>query len=206
MGSKTIGSALYARVLTLVIAGVLFGAQTVGAEEAWRPSAAQLARLYRLEPYIRYFSSLRYGPGTEPVSADYIRALVLAESGGDPQARSSRGARGVAQIMPSTARMALRALARLERDFLYIDERVFEDFEADDLYDPALNLLIACYLSANYHTMYDGRPELMAAAWNAGPGAVARYGNRPPPYPETQGLIRRLRFTMDVLSEEFAAN
>src|SRR3989304_2063400 len=82
------------------------------------------------------------------------------------------GARGVTQILPSTARSVLRTLASMDHDFRYIDEGVFERFEPDDLHDPALNILIACYLTATYQAMYDGRTDLVISAWNAGPGAV----------------------------------
>jgi soluble lytic murein transglycosylase-like protein len=51
---------------------------------------------------------------------------------------------------------------------------------------------MACYLSATYHAQYDGSTELVVSAWNAGPGAVQRYGGKPPPYPETQAMIVRL--------------
>jgi soluble lytic murein transglycosylase-like protein len=123
----------------------------------------------------------------------------LTESGGDPAALSPFGARGVTQILPSTARSVLERLASMQRDFRYIDESVFEEFEADDLHDPALNILIACCLTATYHAMYDGRTDLIVSAWNAGPGAVAKYGNSPPPFPETRHLIRRVENTIDYL-------
>lgn len=162
------------------------------------PSAEQLKRLQELEPYVRYFTSLTYGPQRARVSRDFIRALILIESGADPSARSPMGARGVTQILPSTARAALRKLAGT-RDYLFVDESVFHQFHADVLDDPAVNILIACYLSATYHLRYDGRVDLVVAAWNAGPGAVARYGNNPPPYPETLKLIRRVERTIDYL-------
>jgi len=166
-----------------------------------RPSASQLRRLYHLEPYVRYFTSLSYGRSGARVSADYIRALILSESSGRHAARSGKGARGVTQIIPTTAKAVVAELARDGRDFLYIDETVFADFKPDDLYDPALNILIACYLSATYHARYDGKTELVVSAWNAGPGAVARYGNQPPPYKETLGMIGRIQGFLDYLGQ-----
>ncbi len=158
-----------------------------------RPSASQLKRLYHLEPYIRYFTSLAYGPDNARISADYIRALILTESAGDKWAKSHKGARGLTQIIPSTARAVASKLDRSGYDYLYVDEAVFEHLAGEDLYDPALNILIACYLSATYHLRFDGRTDLVASAWNAGPGAVARYGNEPPPYPETRQMISRVQ-------------
>ena len=155
-----------------------------------RPAQIQLDRLQRLEPYIRYFSSLSYDGAR--VSPDYIRALILTESGGDRWAMSGKGARGLTQLIPSTARYVAKDLLEVGYDFHYIDEQVLEAFDADDLFDPAINILMACYLSATYHVKYDGSTELVVSAWNAGPGAVRRYGNKPPPYPETQAMIARL--------------
>ncbi|RMD85033.1 MAG: hypothetical protein D6815_02850 [Candidatus Dadabacteria bacterium] len=171
----------------------------VSTSSRYVPTRSQLRRLYYLEPYIRYFTSLSYGPDKARVPADYIRALILTESAGDTWAHSVKGARGLTQILPSTARAVVQELRRSGYDYLYIDEKVFDHFTADDLYDPALNILIACYLSATYHDLYGGRTELVVAAWNAGPGAVARYGNEPPPYRETQDLIARVKGYMTYL-------
>ena len=158
-----------------------------------RPSRTQMKRLSHLEPYIRYFSSLGYGPERSRVSADFIRALIITESGGDTWAVSARDARGVTQLTAATAAVAARELLATTRDFLFIDESVLVDLHPNDLFDPALNILLACYLNATYHARYEGRTELVVSAWNAGPGAVARYGNRPPPYPETRNAILRVQ-------------
>jgi soluble lytic murein transglycosylase-like protein len=187
-----LGAALLAACFTLAVP-IDAGAT----HNPWHPSRAQMRRLQNLEPYIRYFSSLDYGIGYANVPADYIRALILVESGADRHAYSPKGARGVTQIIPSTAMRVVEDLASMGRDFLFVDEGIFDSFQADDLYNPALNILIACYLTANYHLQYEGRTDLVVSAWNAGPGAVARYGNAPPPYPETRGAIRRIKYYMD---------
>ena len=170
------------------------------------PSARQLERLVRAEPYIRYFTSLAYGPDDARIPADYIRALILTESSGHASARSAKGARGLTQIIPSTARAVLKKLAKRRYDFLYVDEKVFQSFQPEDLYDPALNILIACYLSATYHGWYEGSTELVVSAWNAGPGAVARFGNEVPPYAETRGMIDRLKGFMAYLRQGDVSN
>jgi soluble lytic murein transglycosylase-like protein len=135
------------------------------------------------------------------VPEEFIRALILMESGADPDALSPKGARGLTQILPSTAEGALRELTDVYNDFEFVDEDAFDRFQADDLHDPALNLLIACHMTALYHAMYDGRTDLVVSAWNAGPGAVKRYWNRPPPYPETRRLIERVKRTMQYLGD-----
>jgi len=126
------------------------------------------------------------------VSPNYIRALILTESAAEKFAISSKGARGLTQIMPDTGRLAAQEIVASGLDFDYVDERRLSRYSADMLYDPAINILIACYLGALYHSDYSGRVDLVAAAWNAGPQAVARYGYRTPPYQETQGMVLRL--------------
>jgi soluble lytic murein transglycosylase-like protein len=168
---------------------------------SYKPSPAQLERLSEVEPYIRYFTSLSYGPAGTKVPADYIRALILTESGADTLAQSKKGARGLTQITSTTAARVASDLKEAGVDYLYIDEAMFDEFHADHLHDPALNILIACYLNATYHHWYDGRRDLMISAWNAGPGAVRRYGNEPPPYPETQATIFKVESYLSYLQE-----
>ena len=186
--------------LVVIFLGALFAATRVDASvdartHARQPSKTQLVRLHMLRPYIDYFTSLTYGPNNVRVSPDYLMALILTESGGDHWAHSRMGARGLTQIMPATARRAVAEIADQGGDYLYIDERMFDDFSADHLYEPAVNLLIACHLSATYHDRFDGRTDLVAAAWNAGPGSVA--DNQPPPYVETRDLIDRVLAYME---------
>lgn len=160
------------------------------------PSKAQLARLETYDSYIRYYSSLTYGTDSAPVSANYLRALVLGESSAQRAAVSPKGARGLTQIMPQTGREAVARLLALDRDFYFVDRERLEKFEPMDLYDPAVNLLIAAYLTATYHHRYNSSPALVTAAWNAGPEAVRRYGNQAPPYRETHQLIERVNAYM----------
>ncbi|HWP30806.1 MAG TPA: lytic transglycosylase domain-containing protein [Fimbriimonadales bacterium] len=97
-----------------------------------------------------------------------FRALISAESGWNPNSVSPKGAQGLTQLMPSTA----QALGVL------------------DPFDPIQNLRGgAKYL----RQMLDefGSYELALAAYNAGPGAVKRYGGIPP-YPETQNYVRKI--------------
>lgn len=103
--------------------------------------------------------------GLEP---SVFLAQIGQESGYNPQAVSSAGARGIAQIMPSTARAW----------------RVNPD-------DPEQALDAAADHMARYVRTYRGDYAKALAAYNAGPNAVARYGGVPP-YPETRSYIRRI--------------
>lgn len=99
------------------------------------------------------------------VPEDLFLRLVRTESGFRPTARSSKGAIGLAQLMPGTARI-LRV----------------------DPHDPHQNLDGgARYLSQQYRKFGDWR--LALAAYNAGPKAVQRYRGVPP-YRETQNYVR----------------
>jgi cell wall-associated NlpC family hydrolase len=99
------------------------------------------------------------------VSASLLAAVAAQESGFDPSAVSSAGAEGIMQLMPGTA-------ASL----------------GVDPFDPAQAISGAAQLLAGYLQAYGGSLPLALAAYNAGPGAVARYGGVPP-YPQTQAYV-----------------
>ena len=110
------------------------------------------------------------------VNPNLIRAIVSVESAGRLDAVSPKGARGVMQLMPATAeRMGV------PRHQLFAPER---NMEAGVRYLAYLN------------KRYNGNPTLVAAGYNAGEGAVDKYGGVPP-YKETQNyapaVVSRLR-------------
>jgi soluble lytic murein transglycosylase-like protein len=101
------------------------------------------------------------------VPEELFLRLVSTESNFHPSARSSKGAIGLAQLMPHTARLL-----------------------GVNPFDPGQNLDGgARYLSQQYRRFGDWR--LALAAYNAGPGAVERYRGVPP-YAETQNYVRRI--------------
>ncbi len=110
--------------------------------------------------------------------------LVKAESHWNPQAVSPQGAIGLTQIMPNTA-VALGYDPSLLRN------------------DPALQLEAgAKYLSQMYDIF--GNWNLALAAYNAGPGAVQKYGGLPP-FPATKRLINMvLKYAEEYREEDFA--
>lgn len=102
------------------------------------------------------------------VPVELIRAVMKQESGGAERAVSKKGAQGLMQLMPETAR----------------------DLGVADPFDPIQNIHGGVrYLRQMYDRFGDWRKAL--AAYNAGPGAVEKYGGVPP-YAETQGYVRAL--------------
>ncbi len=112
-----------------------------------------------------YLELARAAATRHNVPADLFLRLVQQESGWNNGARSSKGAMGLAQLMPETARR------------LGVDPT-----------DPAQNLEGgARYLRQQYNTF--GTWRLALAAYNAGPGAVQQHGGVPP-YAETRNYVR----------------
>ena len=98
-----------------------------------------------------------------------VLAVIGAESGHDPLAVSPKGAIGLMQILPETA--ALMGLPEPA--------------------DPANSLEAGCRYLAALLDIFGGDVELALAAYNAGPGAVRRWGGVPP-YRETTTFVRRV--------------
>lgn len=108
-----------------------------------------------------------------------LHAVVQVESGFDAAAVSPKGAIGLMQLMPDTAR----------RYGVHGDDAATL---AERLRLPPVNVEAGSrYLSALLRR-YDGDTELALAAYNAGEGAVLRAGNRVPDYPETRDYVRKV--------------
>ena len=102
------------------------------------------------------------------VSPALLRAVIVVESGFNPRAISRRGAIGLMQLLPSTARR----------------------YGAFNAFDPEQNVQAGAKYLADLITRYGpDRLELVLAAYNAGENAVERYGQRVPPFRETRAYV-----------------
>ncbi len=109
--------------------------------------------------------------GVWGVDADLVRAVIEVESAFEPRAVSAKGAMGLMQLMPATARQ----------------------YGVADLFDPRANIDAGTRHLRTLLDRYD--LSLALAAYNAGAGAVDRYGGVPP-YRETKDYVRRVMSRM----------
>ncbi len=104
------------------------------------------------------------------VEESLIRAIIHAESAYQPDAQSPKGAQGLMQLMP-----AIQAELNVSNPF-----------------DPQDNIRGGARYLSQLLMEFNGDYELAAAAYNAGPSAVYKYGGIPP-YDETQEYVRRVK-------------
>jgi len=149
-------------------------------------------KLARYDHLIRYFCNFSYFVPRHKVSPNFIRALILAESGADPLAVSSKNAFGLGQILHTTGKEAAKELAQSTTNFRYVSKESLENLNKSDLFDPAINILLTCFLIAKYNYKFDGKLDLVVSAWNAGEHTESLSRGRHAPYEETENLIGKI--------------
>lgn len=113
---------------------------------------------------------IRHYAGVFRLDEDLVKAVVKVESDYNPRAVSTRGARGLMQLMPETAR----------------------DMRVADPFDPEENIRGGTRYLRQMLDKFKGNIELALAAYNAGPSAVRHYGGVPP-YEETRNYVIRVK-------------
>jgi soluble lytic murein transglycosylase-like protein len=155
---------------TLVLSDrkLVAGAQTYAvpgtpAFRSTRPSAPAAVR-GRFEPLVLEHAT------RNNLRPDLVRAVIQVESGFNPRARSPKGAMGLMQLMPATA--------------LELGVR--------NAYDPEDNIRGGTKYLRRLLDRYKGDEQLALAAYNAGAGAVDKYGRAVPPYRETRDYVKKV--------------
>jgi soluble lytic murein transglycosylase-like protein len=112
---------------------------------------------------------------------ELVRAVIVVESAFNPHAVSRRGALGLMQLLPATARR----------------------YGVSDPFDPEQNIAAGVHYLHDLLSRYGNNLELTLAAYNAGEDAVARYGNTVPPFAETRQYVPTvLRIYRSLLSHQ----
>ena len=110
---------------------------------------------------------------------DFVRAVIQAESAFNPRARSVKGAMGLMQLMPGTA----------------------AEYGVTNAYDPVQNIRAGVAYLKSLLVRFGNDISLALAAYNAGPGAVEKYGRAVPPYKETRNYVSKIRANVGAATE-----
>jgi len=128
----------------------------------------------RTPPLLRrtsaYDEHIRAAAARHGVAPPLLKAVMAVESNFNPSAISVKGATGLMQLMPATAR----------------------EMYVGDLFDPAQNIEGGARYLRLLQDRFGGDLEKVLAAYNAGPEAVRRSGGAIPAIPETQAYVRKV--------------
>lgn len=125
--------------------------------------------MYRPDAATKYDEIIRYASFLYEVEYELVKAVIKVESNFQQEAISNKGACGLMQIMPATQK----------------------DLNLEQPFDPQSNILAGTNYLKFLIIRFKNLP-LALAAYNAGPGAVEKYGNSIPPYQETHNYVRKV--------------
>jgi soluble lytic murein transglycosylase-like protein len=164
---------------------------SLGVEDAAAPSGEAGPRSFPVEMGLRAYERARaeagleyYGPAIKAAASDsgvsenLIKAVIMQESGGDPRAVSSKGAKGLMQLMDATAK----------------------ELGVRNSFNPVENIRGGARYLGNLLREFKGDLELALASYNAGIGTVKKYGGVPP-YKETQNYVKKVMAKLDKLNK-----
>ncbi len=134
-----------------------------------RAHAPLPASLLREENQRRYLPLVHAAASRQGIDPEFVRCVIEAESGFNPRAVSRAGARGLMQLMPSTA----------------------IQYGVGNAFDPEENISGGTRYLKELLKKYRGNAKLALAAYNAGEDAVAKYKGIPP-YRETRQYVARI--------------
>jgi len=120
---------------------------------------------------------------THRVDANLLKAVIATESHGDPQARSPRNAKGLMQLIDSTATA----------------------MGVKDVWNPRENVLGGAKYLSTLMEQFGGDREKAVASYNAGPGAVHKHGGIPP-FKETRAYVEKVMNYMKLFEQQESGN
>jgi hypothetical protein len=141
-------------------------------QSSWEPPGGDHGHVrHRLPSFVppRFHDPIARGALRWNVPMNLLAAQLYAESGFNPFARSPAGAQGIAQFMPGTA----------------------QAYGLDDPFDPVAAIDAQAHLMSDLLNRFGGKLSLALAGYNAGAGAVERYGGIPP-YVETRAYVAKI--------------
>ncbi len=118
----------------------------------------------------KYSKTIDYFADHYRLPKPLLHAIITAESSYDPNATSSAGAVGLMQLMPGTAKR----------------------YGVNNRKNPHENIQGGTRYFRDLLKMFDNNVVLALAAYNAGENAVIKYGNKIPPYKETQNYVKKV--------------
>ncbi|MBS0434775.1 MAG: lytic transglycosylase domain-containing protein [Proteobacteria bacterium] len=142
----------------------------LAAEEEPKPAAGPADADRPAQPPLPLSGEIRAAAQRHALPESLLAAVIAVESGFNPKAVSPKGAKGLMQLMPETARR----------------------FGVKDVFAVQENLNGGAAYLRWLLTQFDNDLQLALAAYNAGEGAVARAGRRIPAYAETQDYVAKV--------------
>jgi len=152
------------------IAGLDARYKLVRKEGPVAPRAATMAYMPSEAEINRYKSIVAVASRAHGVDDALVQAVISAESAYNPYAVSRKGAQGIMQLMPDTARR----------------------YGVHNAMDPVENIHAGVHYLKDLLALFNGNAELAVAGYNAGENAVIRYGNKIPPYAETAAYVPKV--------------
>jgi hypothetical protein len=159
--------------------------RSIDADAAIVPVAVQMSAPVPpepAEPSLPFDEHIMLAARTYQVDPMLIHAIIMAESSYNPRAVSHRGAQGLMQLMPTTAKW----------------------LGIEDSFDPAMNIDGGVRYFRRLLDRFDGDVRLALAAYNAGSRYVRKYGGVPP-FKATRVYIKKVLHYHRELQEQFAA-
>ncbi len=141
-------------------------------------SSGNLKKSKVLDRIERFESIINQAADKYEVDPNLIKSVILTESAGNPKAKSKNNAKGLMQLLDSTA----------------------EEMGIKNIWDPKENIFGGTKYLSKMIRKYNGNSKLALAAYNAGPAKVDKY-NGIPPYKETQNYVKRVFNYLNNLEE-----